>query len=373
MTGHSHQAWPDIALDGQKQAYLDAAELLDKKWNRVFEKYERVCRGYAEIMNDDSGDYVLGANTHELLVRFLSALDLKKRPSIVTTDGEFHSARRQLARLEEIGFEVIRIPSHPSDSLAERLAKHVNSKVCAVIVSSVFFETSEVVTNYSALVDACEKEGSQLFVDAYHSLNVVPFSIPALNLKNAFIVGGGYKYMQLGEGVCFLRIPKNTQLKPVITGWFAEFEKLHTKSPNDSVFYGSGPTRFYGSTFDPTSVYRASKVLDYFKEKGLSASLLHKVNAWQIQFLMNEFGKLGLDKKIIDYDHALHANRRGGFLSFRTNSAAEICESLDHSGVAADFRGQYLRFGPAPYLNPEQLKLAVQQLGNIINSPKIRR
>ena len=47
-------------------------------------------------------------NTHELVMRFLSALDLRARPRLVTTDGEFHTLRRQLARLAEEGLEVVR-------------------------------------------------------------------------------------------------------------------------------------------------------------------------------------------------------------------------------------------------------------------------
>ena len=36
LTGHSHQAWPDVALQGQLDAFLDAAEGVDTKWGRAF-------------------------------------------------------------------------------------------------------------------------------------------------------------------------------------------------------------------------------------------------------------------------------------------------------------------------------------------------
>src|SRR5262249_54085697 len=95
LTGHSHQAWPDRSLDGQLRAWTDAAEAVDAKWERAFEMAERVRRGFARMLGDERGDYVLGANTHELVVRFLSALPLGKRPRLLTTDGEFHTLRRQ--------------------------------------------------------------------------------------------------------------------------------------------------------------------------------------------------------------------------------------------------------------------------------------
>ena len=49
---------------------------------------------------------------------------------------------------------------------------------------------------------------------------------PKRALGDAFVVGGGYKYCQLGEGNCFLRIPPDTDLRPVVTGWFSEFTAL---------------------------------------------------------------------------------------------------------------------------------------------------
>ena len=34
LTGHSHQAWPDVGLEGQVEAFEDAMRLLDDKWER---------------------------------------------------------------------------------------------------------------------------------------------------------------------------------------------------------------------------------------------------------------------------------------------------------------------------------------------------
>ena len=35
LTGHSHQAWPDVARQAQLEAYDDAAELVDGKWEAI--------------------------------------------------------------------------------------------------------------------------------------------------------------------------------------------------------------------------------------------------------------------------------------------------------------------------------------------------
>ena len=96
LTGHSHQAWPDVGFEGQVEAWNDAAELVDEKWTRAGEKADVVRRGFARLLGDRDGAIALGQNTHELVVRFLSAMPLRERPRLVTTDAEFHTLRRQL-------------------------------------------------------------------------------------------------------------------------------------------------------------------------------------------------------------------------------------------------------------------------------------
>ena len=42
LTGHSHQAWPDVAFEAQEQAWLDAAEFVDDVWENAFHKAAEV-------------------------------------------------------------------------------------------------------------------------------------------------------------------------------------------------------------------------------------------------------------------------------------------------------------------------------------------
>ncbi|MDP3911678.1 MAG: hypothetical protein Q8Q14_14935, partial [Gemmatimonadales bacterium] len=93
LTGHSHQAWPDVSAEGQAQAWLDTAAYVDDVWEKAFEKAGEVRRGFARLLDDSPDRIALASNTHELVVRFLSALPLLKRPKLVTTDGEFHTIR----------------------------------------------------------------------------------------------------------------------------------------------------------------------------------------------------------------------------------------------------------------------------------------
>lgn len=364
LTGHSHQAWPDVAFEGQKEAWLDAAELVDGKWAKVAEKVERVSEGFRSLMGGCPGDFALETNTHALVVRFLSALPLRDRPRIVTTDGEFHSIRRQLDRLAEEGVEVVKVPWAPVDSLAARVADAVDDRTSAAMVSSVLFGSGLIVPGLPAVAEACSRHGAELLLDAYHSLGVVPFSLDGM--ERAFVVGGGYKYLQLGEGSCVMRIPPDCALRPVVTGWFAEFAELAEARVPGEVRYGAGAARFAGSTYDPTSAYRAARVMDFFALQGLTADFLRAVSQHQVGLLAETFRALALDPSVVRLHADVPAEARGGFLALEAPDAAGLFEALLARGVRTDYRDSVLRFGPAPYLTDAQLVDAMEVLAGVV-------
>ena len=366
LTGHSHQAWPDVGFEAQQQAWLDAAEHLDAKWERAFAMADRVRRGFARLLDDPQGMIALGANTHELVVRWLSALGLGRRPRLVTTTAEFHTIRRQLDRLAEEGIAVVKVPALPAATLAERLARTVDDRTAAVLVSAVLYENAHVVPNLAHVLEACRRVGAELLVDAYHALNVVPFSLRTERLAEAFVVGGGYKYCQLGEGNGFLRIPPECSLRPVITGWFSEFETLAAGGAAGPVTYGPGAARFAGATFDPTSHYRAARVFDFFEELELTPELLRQVSQHQVGLLAGLCDALDTDPRLLTRDHAVTLPQLGGFLALQSPRAEELCRRLRNRGVAADFRADVLRLGPAPYLSDPQLRTAIDALGSVV-------
>jgi selenocysteine lyase/cysteine desulfurase len=367
LTGHSQQAWPDVARAAQLAAWDDAAQHVDDKWGRAFAQAERVRAGFARLLGEPDATIALAPSTHDLLVRWLSALPLRRRPRLVTTDGEFHSARRQLDRLVEEAVEVVKVAALPAATLAGRLADRVDDRTAGVLVSAVLYENAHIVSHLSELLAACRRRGAELLVDAYHALNVVPFAIHEQGLDAAFVVGGGYKYCQLGEGNCFLRAPRDCTLRPVVTGWFSEFGTL-AEAPAGVVTYGPGPDRFAGATYDPTSHYRAAAVFDFFATQQLTPSLLREVSQHQVGLLARRFDEMDLDPDIVRRDGSVSLDAIGGFLALRAPRAAAMGAALRQRGVWVDARGDYLRLGPAPYLSDAQLEAAIAHLRRLSRS-----
>jgi kynureninase len=367
LTGHSHQAWPDVGFDAQARAWLDAARYVDDKWEHAFAQAERVRQGFNRLLGDPGAGIALAPSVHELVVRLLSALPLRSRPRLVTTTGEFYSTRRQLDRLEEEGIAVVRVPEAPLESLAARVASEVDDRTALVLVSAVFFDTGRIARGLGEVAASCRRHGARLLVDAYHALNVVPFSVSDEKLDDAFVVGGGYKYCQLGEGNCFLRLPPDgNQLRPVVTGWFSEFTALAHRQRPGVVAYGEGGDRFAGATYDPTSNYRAAAVFEFFQEQQLTAGILREVSQHQIGLLAAEFDALDLNPAIVTRDRDAPLSEVGGFLALRSPIATSLTKRLHARGVWTDARGEVFRLGPAPYLSDRQLRDAIGFLGEVV-------
>ena len=322
--------------------------------------------GFRRLLDDPDGHYALGTSTHELVVRLLSALPLQTRPRIITTDAEFHTLRRQLDRLAEERIDVVKVAHAPAATVAERLAVLVDDRTAAVMVSAVFFTDGHVAPGLGQVHSACQRVGAELLVDVYHALNVLPVSLRREGLQRAFVVGGGYKYCQLGEGNCFLRIPPDCALRPVITGWFAEFDSLAAGEAAPPVTYGPGAARFAGATYDPSSHYRAARVFDFFEQEELTPQFLREVSQHQLGLLARSFDALDADPRVITRDRTVTLPQLGGFLAFRSARAAELCGRLRNRGVLTDYRADVLRLGPAPYLSDAQLAHAIRTLGSVI-------
>lgn len=362
LTGHSHQAWPDAGFEAQQRAWLDAAELVDEKWERAETQAAAVRAGFARLVGDSPNNIALGQNTHELVTRWLSALPLLTHPRIVTTDGEFHSLRRQVDRLSEEGVAVVKVAAKPAETLAERAADWIDSRTACVMISTVLFETAEIVPGIEALAAACRAHGVPLLLDAYHQLNVVPFDRSGLD--DVFVTGGGYKYCQLGEGNCFLRVPPDTHLRPVLTGWFAEFESLEDHGAG-RVAYGAGAAAFGGATYDVTSHYRAAAVFAFHEQQDLTPDRLRAISRHQVGLLKEEFERLDVAPEVAHVE-PMPDDRRGGFLAIRIAGAKEMARRLRERGLHVDARGELLRVGPAPYLRDDQLRDAIEILGDVL-------
>lgn len=365
FSGHSHQAWPDVALEGLQESFEVAARKVDTKWNTAFEKAE-VLRNYLRnFYNDPDGCYCLADNTHLLLVSWLSSFDIKNKPKVITTDGEFHSMFRQLHRLKEEGLEVAMVNAESGD-IVKNIKQTIDNRTCAIMLSRVYFETGLINQHIPEIAEVARTNDIPLLIDDYHGTNVAPVSLRENNLEDIFMLIGGYKYLQWGEGNCFLRFPEDCSLRPAITGWFASFSTLDEPRDDRPVHYDEGNQRFATGTYDPASQFRAARVAAFFEEQGLTPAMLRNQYQSQVGLLKKLFKNLHLDPEVIKLRHTRHLKENGGFLALQSPKAREIRAALLEEGVFTDARGDILRIGPAPYTTTAQIEQAIDALGKSV-------
>jgi selenocysteine lyase/cysteine desulfurase len=347
FAAHSHHLWPDASFDGQVRAWVEANKFADRKWDLIFGEVVPEAQAHvARELNLPSPDTVVFApNTHELLLRIVSGLE-RMPARILSTDGEFHSFRRQSQRWEEAGDAVVtRVPLDPFDSFADRFVEAARGGgFDLIVVSQVFFRTGQLFDRIADLAALADPAGPWVVVDGYHGFMAAPTDLSAV-ADRIFYVAGGYKYAMSGEGVCFLHAPPGFCPRPAITGWFAEFGDL--EGPPGGVQYRTDGGRFWGATFDASALYRFNAVRRMLDEARLATAdvAAHATNLmkrFQAAVAAGEAGRLAEAELI---NPVADEPARARFLAFRHADAQRWRARLLEAGVVADVRDDTIRFG----------------------------
>ncbi|SRR6266508_2007610 len=370
LAAHSHHFWPDAACDAHRRALSDAARLADNKWDTIFGALmPRVQRGIAGILAlPDPATIAFAPNTHDFVRRLISALPADSRLRILTSDSEFHSFRRQIARLEEDGLVAVeRIAAEPFASFPERFASAVRrGGHDLVFVSQIFFNSAGASGSLDDIAGAAPDPQTLVAFDGYHGFMALPTAFAA-SAGRAFYLAGGYKYAMAGEGICFMHCPPGQATRPRDTGWFAEFGAL-SSSGGGAVAYGPDGTRFMGATFDPSGLYRLAAVFDWMNEIGLTVDAIHDhVLALQDLFRA-EVARAKVrplcDARLVTPVTAGIA--RGHFLTFELTDAQAIHDRLTRANIITDVRGERIRFGFGCYHTAEEIEAAVAAIAPAI-------
>jgi selenocysteine lyase/cysteine desulfurase len=364
FAAHSHHLWPDASYDGHMAAWNDAARLADRKWDKVMDQVwpEAQAEVASELGAGQPNAVVFAPNTHELLVRLFAAASSNWPIRVLTSDGEFHSARRQFARWEEAGAaSVERVPVEPFDSFPERFLEAAHSGNHEFIfVSQVLFGSGRIFDRVKELAALGRPEGPWVVIDGYHAFMALDRPFGEGFAQTAFYLGGGYKYAMAGEGCAFMHAPPGFGERPRITGWFAEFEDLSL--PPGSVGYAKDATRFLGATFDPSGLYRFTAVRRMLAQNGLTTDRISAhVEALHKQLVGRISGTPLAEAELLNpLDGRPHAR----FLAFRSPNAQRWYAGLKAKNCITDVRGDVLRIGFGIYQDENDVDRLVRLMGD---------
>lgn len=360
LAAHSHHFWPDISLEGHTQYWIDSSKYSDQKWKYFLgEKLQHTQKIISQILSfDRPADIAFAPNTHELLFRLFSCFFGQQSPvQVLTSDSEFHSFARQLQALELASMaKATRL--NPRQKDFEQAFLNAAAQADFIFISQVFFNTGLALSQkfMEKLVQVAPAQAI-ICIDGYHGFCAIPTNLLSIG-DRIFYLAGGYKYAQAGEGMCFMTVPRNCQLRPVYTGWFANYAGLETGP--QSVGYMDNGMRFWGSTQDMSAHYRFTAVWTQFTENGISVEAIDRyVKALQKLFIQNFSGS----KHLISTD----VSKIGHFLTLEFSSSQNCQKAhayLQGHNILTDYRGNFLRFGFGPYITETQVHQAVETLNS---------
>ena len=357
FAAHSHHLWPDASLAGQIACWNDAASLADAKWEKVMgEVWPAAQRQVAaELGHGDPSTIVFSSNTHDFILRLAAACPRRAGEPlrVLTSDGEFHSARRQFARWVESGaIEIETVAAEPFDDFSERfLAAARDGDHDLVMVSQVLFGSGRLFDQVDQLAALSKPEGPWVVIDGYHAFMAIEAPLSPAAAQRAFYLGGGYKYAMSGEGMAFAHCPSGFGPRPPLTGWYAEFDDLSL--PPGMIGYAPDAMRFMGATFDPSALYRFREVRAMLEAEGLdTARVSAHVTALQALLVQSIDDTALSDAELLN---PVTGGPHARFLAFRSPSAASWCAALSAKGVVTDVRGDVLRIGLALYHDDEDI------------------
>ena len=359
FAAHSHHLWPDASFDGQVECWEDAARLADTKWDKVMDEVWPEAQGHvaAELGSGMQEAVVFASNTHDFLIRLAAACPRRAGGvlRVLMSDGEFHSARRQMARWEESGDIVLtKVGAEPFDDFSKRFLDVAKAgDYDLILVSQVLFNSGRLFGLVTELAALARPEGPWVAIDGYHAFMAIESPIGRANASSVFYLGGGYKYAMAGEGMGFMHCPPGFGERPPITGWFAEFGEL-TAPPGSSVGYTRDAMRFMGATFDPSALYRFNALQRMLKENGISTGrVAARVASLQAHMLNALAGTvLGEAELLNPLDGGPHAR----FLALRDARAQRWCAELMARNCITDVRGDVLRVGFGLYHDEEDVE-----------------
>jgi kynureninase len=341
--------------------------LADRKWTRVFgEIVPRAQEHVARLLQLPNPRQVAFApNTHEFVARLLSCLPQDRPARVLASAHEFHSFRRQARRLQEAGrLQLTEIPAEPWDTFTARyVAAERSAEWDLVWLSHVFFDSGFVVRDLDAISDAAPANAMVAF-DGYHAFCALPVDLSRVHHR-AFYLAGGYKYAMSGEGACFLAVPGGCTLRPRNTGWFASFDTL-SSAPGAQVPYAEDAFRFWGSTFDPSGLYRFDAEMQALQAAGIGIADVHR-HALELQkHFLDGLARLAL-RELPPQALVPPLNApRGNFLAFDIDAAEDVHRRITAKDVTIDRRDRRVRFGFGIYQDLAQVHDLLERIASVL-------
>jgi kynureninase len=277
------------------------------------------------------------------------------RNRVVYEEGNFPSVRYLYQAQPEL--EVVVVPDDTS------IVEAIDERTLLVPITHVLFRTAEI-QDIEAIVRRAHEFGAHVVLDAYQSAGIVPLDVAALNVD--FAVGGSVKWLcgGPGNGWLYVRPDLAAVLEPTFMGWQAHARPFGFEPELE---YAEGAARFLTGTPNVPALYAGTAGYDVIEEIGVDRIRENSVR--QTQLLIDL-----LDEAGFDVGSPRDSARRGGTVTVRTPEFEAVHKELSERQILCDFRPDAgLRLGPHYYNTDDELRFAVEQISEIVETGAFER
>ena len=243
------------------------------------------------------------------------------------------------------------------------IVEAIDERTLLVPISHVLFKTGEI-QEIDPIIRRAHEVGAHVILDCYQSAGIVPFDVTALNID--FAVGGSVKWLcgGPGNGWLYVRPDLADRLEPTYTGWQAHERPFGFE---EEMEYASGAARFLSGTPNVPALYAATPGYDLIEEVGVDRIRANSLR--QTQLLIDLADAAGFEVR-----SPRDAARRGGTVTVHVPEFAAVHRELAERQILCDFRPDAgIRLGPHYFTSDDELRHAIAQIGEIVESGAYRR
>jgi len=305
------------------------------------------------IIGAPPGTVVMHQNVTVAEAIVLSCYDLEPpRNRIVFEEGLFPSVRYVQQAWERFGAEVV--VCEDADAVIDAIDEHT----VLVPVSHVLYKTGEI-QPVERIVERAHAAGAHVCLDAYQSAGTVPLDVTELGVE--FCVGGSVKWLCGGPGAGWLYVRPDIaeRLEPAFAGWQAHAEPFAFEP---EMRYADGAARFLTGTPNVPALYAASAGYEIVAELGVGRI---RENSMRQTALLVEL----VDRAGFELSSPRDPAVRGGSVVFAVPEFSAVHAELAARDIICDYRPDAgLRFGPHFFTTDDELRFAVDQVTEILES-----
>jgi selenocysteine lyase/cysteine desulfurase len=315
----------------------------------------------ARLVSCTTDEVAFVSNATEGLIKLIGCVameDLSPDDSVITVGNSYPTVPLTVERLRKLGVEI-----RLCEATTEAIIAAIDSRTRLVAIEACNYVSCELF-ELERIAEAAHAAGARIIIDVSQIAGVLPLTLAPFDA----LVATTYKWLGAesnGAGICWINSERWPDITPENVGWYAvlpvvlPFTGKYQLKPTASRLEAGGlPWR------DLNILRDALRHLSPFSQQEI---------AEHVQGLGDE-----IIAALDELDPGLtilsprDAQRRGSYISVKMSDemARAICTRLNERGIYLSFGQGRLRFGPWLHNGSEDVKLAVQTLGEVLREMK---